>query len=324
MTVTSARRTWRPLVSVSAAICLMVTAAAADELHLKNGDRFTGTVEHLVDGTLTFKTAHGTLAVPWSEVTTLTIEEEIIVTTTAGDALTFPGGSIEVPATVGLERPMPALVVSGGTGAGFVATSGNTSVNSLRLDGDAVVRMRANRYTFSAGINRAEDRGVTTAQSWTASGRYDRFVSTRMFINGNAIFTNDRFRDIHLRSAYGIGLGYQVIDRPLIKFNLDAGVGYVNEAFTVAPDDSYAALRESAKLDVVAIPDRVVLFHQHDGYFGVTGDDNLFVQTQNGVRFTVVAGLITTIRVDLDYDRSPSPGRANVDRTMALTLGYRF
>ena len=75
MTVTSARRTWRPLVSVSAAICLMVTAAAADELHLKNGDRFTGTVEHLVDGTLTFKTAHGTLAVPWSEVTTLTIEE---------------------------------------------------------------------------------------------------------------------------------------------------------------------------------------------------------------------------------------------------------
>lgn len=309
---------------VAIAICVMVSAATADELHLKNGDRYTGTVEHLVDGTLTFKTAHGTLAVPWSEVTALTIEEQIIVTTAAGEEVTLAGGSIELPTTVALGRPLPGVVVSGGTGAGFVATSGNTSVNSLRLDGDAVVRMGDNRYTFSAGINRAEDRGVTTARNWTASGRYDHFVSARMFINGNAIFTNDRFRDIRLRSAYGVGLGYQAIDRPLIAFNLDAGVGYVNEAFNVTPDDSYAAVRESAKLDVVAIPERIVIFHQHDGYFGVTGDDNLFVQTQNGVRFTLVAGLITTIRVDLDYDRSPAPGRTKVDRTMALTLGYRF
>jgi putative salt-induced outer membrane protein YdiY len=197
-------------------------------------------------------------------------------------------------------------------------------VNSLRLDGDAVLRMHDNRYTFALGINRAEDRGTTTAENWTSSARYDRFLTPRIFVNANGIFTNDRFRDLNLRSALGAGLGYQVVDRPLLKLNVDAGVGYVHENLAVGSDDSYAAVRESGKLDVVAVPDRVVLFHQHDGYFGVTGDDNLFVQTQNGVRFTLIGGLITTLRLDVDYDRSPVAGRANVDRTFALTLGYRF
>jgi hypothetical protein len=30
------------------------------------------------------------------------------------------------------------------------------------------------------------------------------------------------------------------------------------------------------------------------------------------------------VQLDLDYDRSPSPGRSDTDRTFALTFGYRF
>ena len=307
-----------------AAVLLFASPAAADELRLTNGDRYTGEVVQLAAGTLTFKTAHGTLAVPWSQVSGLTVDTNIIVTAVDGSTVTLAGGTIDLPATTALARPRPPIELTGGAGAGLVSSAGNTSVNSVRVDGDAALRAGANRYTFGVGINRAEDRGVTTAQNWTTTARYDRFLTTRVYVNANAIFTNDRFRDLDLRSAYGAGLGYQVIDRPLVKFNVDGGVGYVNENFDVAEDDSYAALREAAKLDVVLVADRVVLFHQHDGYFGVTGDDNFFVQAQNGVRFNLVAGLITTLRLDVDYDRSPAPGRRNTDRTFALTLGYRF
>jgi hypothetical protein len=45
---------------------------------------------------------------------------------------------------------------------------------------------------------------------------------------------------------------------------------------------------------------------------------------KNGVRLGVVARLVTTIQVDLDYDHSPVPGSKNTDRTFALTFGYRF
>ena len=298
--------------------------AIADELRLINGDRYTGTVLQLSGDTLTFETSHGALSVPWMEVSALTVDDTIVVTTRDGAEVTLAGGAIDPAATTALRRPRPPLEITGGAGAGLVVTGGNSSVSSLRLDGDAVLRMRDNRYTFAGGINRSDDRGARTAQNWTASGRYDRFLSSRIFINANAIFTNDRFRDLELRSAYGAGLGYQIIDRPLIRLNVDAGVGYVNEDFGMAEDDSYAAVRESGKLDFIVIADRVVLFHQHDGYFGVTGTENFFIQAQNGLRFTVVAGLITTLRLDLDYDRSPAPGRESIDRTFALTLGYRF
>jgi hypothetical protein len=56
----------------------------------------------------------------------------------------------------------------------------------------------------------------------------------------------------------------------------------------------------------------------------VSGDDKMFIRTQNGVRIGLAAGFVTTIEEDLDYDRRPSPGRRQTDRTFSLTLGYRF
>ena len=221
-------------------------------------------------------------------------------------------------------RPQPAVIVDGGANAAIVTTAGNTDVNNLRLDGDLVTRAGLNRYSASAVVTRAEDRGIETARNWTTVFRYDRFVSTRMFLNANAILTNDRFRDLDLRTAIGFGVGYQVLTLPRVNLTADGGLGYVNENLARQPDDSYAALRESVSFDAFAVPDRIQFFHVHDGYFGVTGDDNLFIRMQNGVRMTLAAGFVTTLRHDLDYDRSPAVGRSNTDRTLAFTLGYRF
>jgi hypothetical protein len=176
----------------------------------------------------------------------------------------------------------------------------------------------------SAAVTRAEDRDVETARNWTTALKYDRFISERMFLNGNAILTNDRFRDLDLRTALGAGVGYQVLATPRAKLTADAGLGWVNENLESQADDSYTAVRESVSLDAFAVPDRIQFFHVHDGYFGVTGDDNLFVRMQNGIRMTLAAGFVTTLRHDLDYDRSPAIGRSTTDRTLALTLGYRF
>ena len=56
-------------------VLLCATFAAADELRLTNGDRFTGTVVQLSGGTLTFETAHGALSVAWAEISSLSGRE---------------------------------------------------------------------------------------------------------------------------------------------------------------------------------------------------------------------------------------------------------
>ena len=328
----------RLLPSVLLALLCVASVANADELRLKNGDRITGAVTSLAAGTLTFKTPGGELKVAWSDVASLAIEQPMLVTvgTAAPVSATFaaadatghvtlvPGGSIALTDIVALSRPQPAWVFIGGAGAGIVQTAGNTQVNNLRLSGDMVASGAADRYTAAVIVTHANDRGVETARNWSATGKYDRFVTSRLFINGNSNFTNDRFRDIDLRTALGAGVGYQILDTARTKLTADAGLAWVNENFRTISDDHYTAAHESASLQIQALPDRIQLFHLHDGYFGVSGDNKMFMRTQNGARLGLAAGFVTTIEEDLDYDRRPSPGRRQTDRTFSLTLGYRF
>ena len=299
-------------------------ALAADELQLENGDRITGDVLRLEGGTLTFKTAHGELAVPWTEVAILTLDAPMLVTRAGGEPQLQTLEALDLAEVTALRPPDAGLVLAGGANAGFLTTGGNTEIDNLHVDGEVVARRSADRVTAAIVVNRAEDRERATARNATASASYDRFLTRRLFASGNAIFTRDRFRGLDLRSAYGAGIGWEVWTTPRTTLSVNGGLGYVRENFETAPDDSYTAVREGARFSYFLVPRRVEAFHQHDGYFGVTGEDNLFVRTQNGVRFTLVGGLVSTAQLEIDYDRTPAPGRRQTDRSFAITFGYRF
>ncbi len=327
-------------VRIALAMCIMASAAVAgaDEVALRNGDRLSGTVVKLDGGTLTVKSPYGEVGIPWADVTSLRVERALVVTRsdagpatatiapgdTEGQLVLTPGGPVGVGVIVGLAEPDSALVIDGGANAGLLAASGNTDVNSLRLDGDLSVRAGANRYALNATLNRASDRGTETARNLHGGARYDRFVTRRVFVNTDLDLTHDEFRDLDLRTATGAGLGWQVWDTPRAALSATGGFGYVRANHTTAPDDAYGAVREAVKLDVFALGKRVQMFHRHDGYFGVTGNDQLFIRTQNGARFALMGNLVTTAQVDLDYDHRPAPGRKSTDRTFAVTFGYRF
>jgi putative salt-induced outer membrane protein YdiY len=328
----------RLLPFVLTAVLCAASAAHADEVRLKNGDRISGIAASLAGGTLTFKATGGDLKIAWADVASLAIEQPMLVsvgttpavsaTFTAADAngrvTLVPGGPVALADIVALSRPQPAWVFTGGAGAGVVQTAGNTQVNNVRLSGDMVATGATDRYTATGIATHANDRGVETARNWSAAGKYDRFVRSRLFINANSNFTNDRFRDIDLRTALGAGVGYQILDTARTKLTADGGLAWVNENFKTISDDNYTAAHESAGLQFQALPGRVQLFHNHDGYFGVSGDNKMFIRTQNGVRLGLAAGFVTTVEEDLDYDRRPSPGRRQTDRTFSLSLGYRF
>jgi putative salt-induced outer membrane protein YdiY len=317
---------------------LAALPARADEVRLKNGDRLTGEAVSLANGTLTFKTTLGELRIPWRDVTSLAVDKAVFVTVgsnppilTAFDAADatgyvtlMPGGRVLLTDIAALTPKYPGWELAGGAGAGIVQTAGNTQVNNLRVSADFMLKGPHDRYTATAAATHAKDRGVETARNWSATGKYDRFLTSRFFANVNAVFTNDRFRDIDLRSAAGAGVGLQVVDVPRAKLTVSGGVGLVDENFISIADDRYTAAYESAGLQVQLVPGRAELFHSHDGYFEISKGDKMFFRTQSGIRFSLAAGFVATIQEDVDYDRRPSPGRRQIDRTFALTLGYRF
>jgi putative salt-induced outer membrane protein YdiY len=308
--------------------CGVTSALFADELRLTNGDRLTGTVVQLADGTLTFKTANGELRISWKDVAALTTERpyEVTISGAAPEtmALRISGDPASFANIEKIEAPAPPVQWHGGASAGVLSTAGNTDVNSLRIEGNAAARTSADRYTVSALLNEARTADVQTARNWTASFGYDRFLTKRLFADGSMILSHDRFRDLDLRTAISGGVGYDAWKSGAGTLSVSGGLGYVRENFATIPDSTFAAVHEAAKLDVAFLAKRLQTFHHHDGYFGVTGTNNLFFRTRNGVRFTIVGGLSSAVEWDLDYDRSPSPGRVKTDRTFALTFGYQF
>jgi putative salt-induced outer membrane protein YdiY len=325
---------------VLAAVALVcgTSTARADEIWLADGNRHSGTVSELDGGTLVFVSTYGTLRIPWDQVVRLAIDEPLAVqvanteATTAmladtgadGTTALVPGGPVALADIVALTRPVPDWMHDGGVNAGFLSSTGNTSAHSLRLDGELVTRGARDRVTTRAVFNRATDHGVATAENWTASGRYDRFVSERLYLDASAILNGDAFRDLDLRTALGLGVGYDVLTGGRARLSLEGGYGLVDERFDGSPDDRYGALRESTGAELDIAGRRLVAFHQHDGYFGVSGTDNLFVNTLTGLRAGLVGGLVATLQYDFDYDRSPAPDRGTTDRSLSLTFGYRF
>jgi putative salt-induced outer membrane protein YdiY len=316
--------------------CILATAAFADEVRLKNGDRYTGTVVSLDKGLLKFDTGHGALDVPWADVTAITTTAPVIVTlaaqpsrtvavaTTADGQVTIEGAVVALSDILGIKRVQPPVTITGGADAGILTTGGNTDVNSLRLSGEVVARVHDNRYTTNGLLNHASDNERETAENATGSFRYDRFLNPRLYLNASSIFTHDKFRDLTLRTALGLGVGYQVVDNALAKLGVECGYGYVNENYSTQADNRYHAIRETTSFDLFLMGKRIVPFHRNDAFFGVTGTDNLFVNTRNGVRLSVVGGLVMTIEYDLDYDKSPAAGRKTTDHSTGLTFGYRF
>lgn len=331
-----------PTFAYSVLFCLLTAIASADELRLKNGDRLTGEVLKLDAGTVAFKTAYGgEIPIKWGEVVAITTQRPLLVavtatpprmatlaTTTDGRVALREGvttlSEVAIADVVSIAPPTPPLVVTGGVNAGMLWTMGNTDVSSVHIDSQVTARRPSDRYTFDAVVNRATDRGIETARNASGSARYDRFLTKRLFVDANAIFTNDKFRDLDLRTALGAGVGYQLWQTPRGQLSVDGGLGYVRQNFSAAPDVSYAAVREATKLNVTLLPARADAFHHQDCYIGVTGDDQLFFRMQNGVRLAVAARLVATAQYNLDYDRRPSPGRRNTDRSTAITLGYKF
>jgi putative salt-induced outer membrane protein YdiY len=304
---------------------LSVAQAAADELRLKNGDRITGDAVALLDGKLTFKTPNGELIVVWDEVASLTITRQMIVTVKGGQPELRSIEGLALGDIIAIAPPPPPLDWTGTANAGWVTTGGNSDISTLRLDGEIIAIRPRDRFSAGAAISNAEDAGETTVDNWNLAFNYDRFLTERLFINGNAIFTSDEFKSLDLRTAIGAAVGYDVWKTPRGILSVTGGLGYVNENFAEGlEDDSYTALREGVRARVFFIGRSVELFHNHDTYIGITGDDNLFFRMQNGVRFKLVAGLVSTVQSDIDYDRTPAPGRDNTDRTFALTFGYRF
>lgn len=319
--------------------------AAADEVWLKNGDRITGKVVSMEEGTLVFNTTYaGDLSIQWGEVISLKTDEPIRVVlgdettaqgpVTPGDAgeLKLKAEQLSEPLTVDLANiktinpkpPKPPLTTTLRLNLGASFASGNTDRQDIYADGEFMARTQHNRYTIGGRYLRSESDDVKTEDRAMGYMKYDHFFTKKWYAYANTSAEKDEFKDIDLRYTLGVGAGYQFIESARTNLSLEGGVSYVDENYIVAEDNSFTAGRWGLRFEHFLLPESLQYFLYHTGLQSIEDSEDLILFTQTGFRIPFYKNLNITAQVNWEYDKSPSPGKKESDYLYVLSLGYQW
>ena len=243
----------------------LVSAAFADQITLKNGDRLTGTIVKSDGKTLVLHTEFaGDVTLQFTAITQITTDKPLHVALKNGQTVVGPitasEGKLEVTPKTGtpVETPAESVVAirndadqlayekslhpgllegwQGGANVGFSFTRGNSQTENLAL---AFITARATKtdklslYTnVIYGTNKLATPS-TTANTEAGGIRYDHNINPRMFGFVGADFTSNALQDLNLRSVGSVGVGYHAIKSDKTTLDFLAGGNFTDENYTV-------------------------------------------------------------------------------------------
>lgn len=351
------------LVAVLLMIGLLVaggtpTQAAEDTPHLdvvtlKNGSTIYGEVMEMAGGVLVMKTPaspDNVIKVNWSEVEKLSVNHPLpfhlkegtvlIGTATAGpdgniNIMSEPlKGSLSVPVTaITAVNPLvqPPVIYSGSLTGGFSQTTGNSHLKNASFLGDLVARSEQLRLSINGRYVYGENANTLIARNSRGTIKLDFFITKRFYWFASAYVENDRFQDLKMRTALATGPGLQIIERgdftgifKDMTFYTEAGVSYFNEDFRLADDQSSIRARVSMKFNWPLLDDRITLYHYDEFYPSLENASNYYLTMDNGVRFKIWEGFVSSIQVTTRYNSKPAAGTGDTDNLYLFTLGYSF
>jgi putative salt-induced outer membrane protein YdiY len=320
--------------------------AIADEILFLNGDRLTGKITGGEGGKLSIKTdSAGEVTVDLSKVKTFSTDEPITLksgdTTLRSKVTGGPDGSVQVVPEAGGPAQVIALKAvtqinpppvkwTGAITANALVTQGNSETESFGASINAVRRSEQDRMTFGAGYyyGREKDEDTdeknTTVDNWFVLGKYDYFLTKKVYPYASVRAEQDRIADLDLRLTASLGIGYQWYETPTFNLFTEAGLAWVYENFRNQDSDDHFAARLAYHVDWK--PHKAVsLFHNLEWLPSLDGPfDDYNVNADVGLRATIVQGFFAEAKVELRYDSTPARGKEKDDVRYLFGIGWSF
>jgi len=319
---------------------LWSSLAWADEVHLQNGDRLTGTIVKMEERVLTLQTDYGgEIKLDWGKVERVTSASplKILVPGASHDVLRdFLYGSQDLQETreLGPEGPVPLtditainlepLRVTGTVTVGGNSTSGNSSTKAFNSAARMTIQAYRQRLLLEGKYNYGQAGDQVTARNSLASLKHNYFVSKQVFIETFGMLEKDTLQNLQLRSTIGSGLGYQFYETARTTLALSVGLAHVSEHFTNSPNTQTPSARWSLRWEHGLWPDRVKVFHRHEAFWDLNAGNAFRVNADQGVRITVYKNLFFNVEYDLRLNTQPAPGRKTTDEAVIFGVGYEF
>ena len=328
------------------AACVLATAASADVVVMKNGDRLTGQIVSADGGKLVINPAFDKTAkvtIPLDDVATFSTDAPVKLKLKDGSIIDQPvaqgAAGVVVPAAVAgpvqladitqinpPPPPRPAWTGSVGLNGMYAHASTDTATvgvaaNATRAGPDDKIIL-AGAYNY--GVQKADAVSTTNANNWFLSGEYDRFFTKQLFGYVSERTEADTVNFLTLRLTPSGGLGYQWVNRPDMHFSLQAGVAWIYEDYSTNPEitERFGA-KVGYHIDKSWDKGRISIFHDLSLTPAFSGGEFL-VQGDAGLKVQLTRKMFSSITLNATYDNQPAPGATDLTTQLLLGLGYAF
>ena len=339
--------------------CLSFSAAWADQIVLKDGDRITGQIVKKDGQTVTMQSKNfGAVTLKWDDIATVRTDQPLNVVLpgdrTVKANIQTQNGRIEVTAPGGPQTVAPNEIVAlrndaeqrvygrllhpglfdlwAITGSlNLAGTKGNaetstltTPINFLRASSTSRTTAYFNSIRSTATVDEVN---AQTARAVRGGWGYSRNLTKKIFANAFNDNEYDKFQSLDLRVVLGGGLGYQVWTGEARRLALVAGGAWNREKFS--PTTTVAFTRNSAeaywgddfnyKLNA-----RTSLVQAFRMFNNVSNTGQYRMNFDIGAGAQLTKWLNWNVSLSDRYLSNPAAGRKNNDLLYTTGLGFTF
>ncbi|WPO99161.1 DUF481 domain-containing protein [Pseudomonas sp. HR96] len=319
------------------AVCGASSAALADTVWLKNGDRLTGDITVFDGGKLMLQTSYGgSVPIDMKQVKTLESSHELLVkqgkydeqkakTIKAADdgKITLENGenkTVDIASVQQIIRPKPVitdLVWKGNIDAALDFKRADTDTDDYNIAFKTTARSGRWRHTATGEYNRETQQEVTTTDNFTLDYAVDRFITDKWFWDGRLNYNRDHIEDLQRQRIVGTGPGYQFWDDELGAFSLIGLVNRTDYEYRDGSLDNFMSASVRWDYNRFLIGKTVEFFTEGELGKPLSGAANYSLTSDVGLRYKVTEWASLNLKMEKDQVSGSDNGDLNTTRYTA-------
>jgi putative salt-induced outer membrane protein YdiY len=220
----------------------------------------------------------------------------------------------------------PDGIWRGAFGAGLSAATGNTDSVTYTLNGDIVRQTEKNKFSgYIQGVYGSRDvdgRTERSADQQRGGILFNRDINERKFGFGSLDLERNKLIDLDLRSVVAAGLGYHVIKRDGLTFDISTGPAYNRERYST--QTRYATEWLFAEESTHKLTSTVSFRQRFSFYPNLSETGEYRAVFDAGVVFKVNSRWNATFTLNNRYQSNPLPGVKTNDLLIVTGIQYVF
>jgi putative salt-induced outer membrane protein len=206
-----------------------------------------------------------------------------------------------------------------GEAGGFLST-GNTSNRGLAVGINTTKETRNWKHVVRGIVDYQEQQGFTSRERYFAGYEGNWKFTERGFVVMSLNAEQDRFTGFTSRFSQGLGIGYRLVNSPVLTIALDGGPAVRQTRFTNGVNETSFAGR--AALNGKWIINPRLTFTETATYYADEVNSSLLSLSQLTAKLN--GRLSARASFQVNNEANPPPGRINTDTVTRATIVYSF